>query len=624
MMKHAYASLHCTGNARQRVSTSNRACSYLETLPRAVTQNRGPSQFRTHRTTLSNNVSSLQSLDDVRGSDNFQRALDFIDVINAQFPMVDTDSRVDGDDAAQLIGLTENYNGIDDGFGDDVVREIKGRGVDVVAYLNDKLKEDGLAMDAELPDGASDDSDLSKINCSITQMAVAVGYALNSCSNKAELFGLGPVCHSLRLAQVLRCGLVNGYNITQCQNFILQNLDAIADDAFNAWWNTVSRSHQRNLIMALAHSVTNDDLHCQSLLGADTCQGVRLLEVPCQILFDSRYAHDLPTDGGAASHVVVSEDGVVSVDTLNQQVKFSHFEGSHPDQSLDNDELGERVTCLYHVPASNEVLVPVLARGDRMVVDLRPGQVITHAYKTTRRMRRRDENLCCPMTTGDLYEPLNLQSIFRQNVGNQVTEWDTIDDVTFAYKKTANDADGHPRILGSLYDDWSVGGINIVDEPYMTAHDDARTYADSHRGSAYQIESRYGSIRNESVLGYNLPIAVEAIQFPTISETPIANFHAGIGFAEPRPCKTVTVQSDNSLRVVDSPPAAAAVVVAPLSIRPPHAGPKSQLLINAPAVTPSHGELATQLSRPGRRNIVGIALQKMEPGQPGDIMLYDS
>ena len=623
MMKHAYASLHCTGNARQRVSTSNRACTYLETLPRDITRNGDRiRRYETHTTTLSNNASNLQTLDDVRGSDNFERALNFIDVIDAQLPTVGADTAVNEGDAAQLIGLEENYNGFDDGFGDDVVREIKGRGENVVAYLNDKLQQDGLAFDTELPDGSSDRRN-AKSHCRVTRMAVAVGFALQSCSTRNDLFGLGPVCHSLRLAQALRCGLVNGYNMTESQNFILQALDKANDAGFQEWWNTVSRSHQRNLIMALGHSVTNDDLHCQSLLGADSCHGVRSLEVPCHLLFDSRYASDLPTDGGATSHVVVSEDGVVAVETLNHRVKFSYFEGSHPDQSMFDDELGERVTCLYHVPASNEVHVPVLARGDRMVVDLRPDQVITHAYKTSVKMDR-DEDTCCPMTTSDLYEKLDLMSVFKQNLDADQPDWLSIEDVTFAYKKTENDADAHPRILGTLYDEWNVDGALIVDTPYMEAHDDNRLHADSHRGSVFQISQRYGSIEGESVLGYDVPIAVEAIQFPTVSETPMTNFLAGIGFAEPRPCKTVTAASNGSLRVVDSPLAAAAAVVAPLSIRPPHAGPKSQMLINAPAVTPSHGELATQLSRPGRRNIVGVALQKMEPGQPGDIMLYDS
>jgi hypothetical protein len=161
---------------------------------------------------------------------------------------------------------------------------------------------------------------------------------------------------------------------------------------------------------------------------------------------------------------------------------------------------------------------------------------------------------------------------------------------------------------------------------------------DGPRGSFDQVSQRYGTLdSHHSILGSQMPTMVSAVtinpqSLVTTNAANIANVAAG-GIAPRRDAWEAmhsegygqhgmpAIALNNTLAQWFNVSGAYAHV-APLSLL---SGIRSEQLVRNPrAAVPTDAALASAMSRKGRHNEIGVALQRIDEGKQGDIMLHDA
>ena len=561
----------------------------------------------------------------------------------------------------------------------------------------------------ELRDGHTPSDGSTEIPC--LNPCVAFTYVSGIQRGVRSALRTGPACHCPHRTSQLRTVLQGRYStLTEWQNTAIDELD----DAVHAAavygsdptdWTNASRPVKRNIVMALCFSRSNDDLHCQSLLGVSNSDGVQALEIGnCVLEHDRRYnaeMHGLRSGlAGPAVAVHASWEGkILRPDVVGAGAHYLGMPSdteAHVVATLDayrrgvtdpDDEIMPPRDRLYVSTEDSTTSIPVLHYNGNTVIDMRPDMVISGVYYADADSELRYA------TTNDVYEQLTLddtsdsitviydglvavRSTFQEGAQGQryrkvhsqdgATEPDAnlrlrnlqLEPLRNKRNYRATSTGDHPRhILRAHYEPWSSFAIG--------------EHGDGTRGSFDQLRHRYGNRDGRSILGIPLPTCVRDIQFPvsmailssidsaygslrapdmdagattdadaialiTTGGDPrnarLGDSIMGMGAYGPLPYIGVDVhgvaQAPSGLDARATYPevratAAASAIVAPLfnANYPIAAG--RQVLHNATTAPEDIHSISSRLARRGRRNEIGIAMQKIEPGHQGDVMLHD-
>lgn len=527
----------------------------------------------------------------------------------------------------------------------------------------------------------------------------------------------GPACHcpnkTHELANLMADGAVS---LQSWQDQAILDLDAAVaavagvagmpqaeqDKYFNA-----SDAVKRNIVMALCYSRSNDELHCQSLFGDSNTDGVRAMELRgCEFKFDRRYSADMHGTRVAGDvstpnlHATWSTSGILRSDVVGAGAHFLFATDDteaevadaytryqeHAEVERIGVNLNQYVTAqdrLYIAANGPVISVPVLVKGDEMVIDMRPGMVIQGIYYYDYSDKARYY-----ATTNDLYDQLDLDHI---SDGLDVRMYGTIlaDGAEgVRYRRIEAEPEFNLRLRNVNNNDANTGAIRghpllnidgagasgrLFDAARHSLHNLApgdRGGGDGTPGSFDQLKHRYGARDQKSILGIPLPVTVIDKQYHVSKKTKhtwnfggndpdgqpitaangttyrtmgfIATGARGcadivgtwdqqdqfwrlsdnlLGYGDYVPLPYDRIKADGTLEQVQPDSAAAAARVAPLVQGASIA--HQQRLVGARAPPPSADALASSMARPHMHNEIGIAMQAIEPGRQGDVMLFD-
>ena len=425
--------------------------------------------------------------------------------------------------------------------------------------------------------------------------------------------------------------------------------------ATGGMWCEASNHTRRNVLMALLYSRTDDELHAQTLFGynwqdgtAPTCQ-----QVDVAVHYDSRCDRAVV---GTDNVYTYADNGIVHANVSGEAIFMRSYGG---DAAAIRQELADAKMATFDERAGKtlfvigkEVTLPLLEFGGKFAVDLRPDTVVPGLY-----MKGHDElsgeELLEQVPTVQLYEAPDIRTAVREednvlryrHVGDE-PDWK---DATLLRTQSAGDmiddtapVANAPQSSGNLVmtaacigvHGSTTGGTAAFREQFPLQFpvypDNFRDRAfplsgDGTPGSIDRIVARYSyhvraDFARRSFTGMTLPIAILPGVLGPIPALPSGTAvdnriyftkcaTAGYGeFGLPGPS-------------IDGFTGGCRAVVAELDMHPSIAA--NQIIRNPRKLVPTAVDLASAMSRRGRHNEVGIAMQSLLSDRQGDIMLHD-
>lgn len=447
-----------------------------------------------------------------------------------------------------------------------------------------------------------------------------------------------------------------------------------------------SQPLKRNIIMALCGARSNDEIHVKSILGVEhhNFDQVNAMVLPtCALEFLNRYEYQLATGQDQLEVQIV--DGIVRVDAIACGASFKRLpadgDGAENNECekwlCSDDQYPHNTGRVYCVRGAANVMVPVLVHRERVVIDYRDDIPIPGLYHVD------PPTNVAPVVEGGalsrehelaagVYDEARFSSGARRRLqaaltashaGNRHARWTTTQDLyekgtlgmysdgrLCQYRREPSKEPEYdprldlPRVSNVPFRDPINYGPGMKGRMAGFKNTVAFTSSslDGQSGTFNQLYHRYGArVAGSSVMGTVLPIRVITAEllFVHSAQTAVSSAPFGAltlrsqgryGFNRTRPdaCAKKAIQFyDETYTIVDylvkAPDFPAAFpIIAPLELD--HPIDASVAIRGGTGATPTITEWATRLQRHGRRNAVGIALQRIEPGQPGDLMLHDS
>jgi hypothetical protein len=435
----------------------------------------------------------------------------------------------------------------------------------------------------------------------------------------------------------------------------LTPLDAL--DTGGMWCQATNHT-RRNVLMALLYSRTDDELHAQTLFGYDWRAGIAPTchQVEAAVRYDSRC--DIAVVGTEDVYTY-ADNGIVRANVPGEAI-FMTSEGvgaTAIEQEIANAEMAtfdKRAGKTLFV-VGKEVTLPLLEFDGKYVVDLRPDTVVPGLY-----MKGHDEllgnELLEQVPTVQLYEAPDIRAAVREltnnnvlryrHAGDEEPDWkdatllrtqnsvDMIDDTVPA--NNAAPSTGNLVMTGQcvgVHGSTTVGTDLFRREfplqfPAYPTDFHGHTFplsGDGTPGSIDRIVARYSyhvraDFARRSFTGMTLPITI----LP--------------GALGPAPALAVGTDVDNRIYFTKCATAGYGEYGLPgPSIRGFEGGCRAvvaklakgsfiatdQIIRNPRQLVPTAVDLASAMSRRGRHNEVGIAMQSLQADRQGDIMLHD-
>ena len=420
--------------------------------------------------------------------------------------------------------------------------------------------------------------------------------------------------------------------------------------ATGGMWCQATNHTRRNVLMALLYSRTDDELHAQTLFGynweadiAPTCHQV-----------EAAVRHDTRCDSavvGTEDAYTYADNGIVRANVPGEAI-FMRSEGGGAtaiEQEIDTAEMdtfGKRGGKTLFV-IGKEVTLPLLKFGEKYVVDLRPDTVVPGLY-----MKGHDEllgnELLEQVPTVQLYEAPDIRAAVREdtNVLRYRHADDEPDWKDATLLRTQNSVD--------MIDDTAPAGILVMTAQCVGVHGSAGVtvgtdlfrrhfplqfpaYPIGFDGHSFPLsgDGTPGSI-DRIVARYSYHVRADFARRSFTGMTlPIAILPGALGPAPP-----MAVGTDDTNRMYFAKCATAGYGEYGLpgpSIRGFKWGCRAvvanlekgsfiatdQIIRNPRQLVPTAVDLASAMSRRGRHNEVGIAMQSLQADRQGDIMLHD-
>lgn len=431
--------------------------------------------------------------------------------------------------------------------------------------------------------------------------------------------------------------------------------DAVLDTG--GLWCQASNHLRRNVLMALLYSRTDDELHAQTLFGYDYSNNIQptCAEVDVAVHYDSRC--DVAVIGADNVYTYL-DNGIVRANVHGEAI----FMKDAADETNLATELPARKVDTFAERSGKtlfvigkEVTLPLLQFEGKYVVDLRPDTVVPGLYMKGHD-ELRGEELIEQVPTVQLYEAPDITAAVQENLDSGVVRYRQVTgepdpkDATLlrtqSVADTINDAAGNagtdkgravvaPTTTGVHGSDAAAAGtlafrrLFPLQFPVYPTNFRDRSFplsGDGTPGSIDRIVARYSyhvraDFARRSFTGMTLPITIlpgalgppaPALGVGTAPDNRIyfaACANAGYGaYGLPGP---------SSKGFKDG----CRAVVATLNLR---TGIDTvQLIRNPRQMVPTAVDLASAMSRRGRHNEVGIAMQSLLSDRQGDIMLHD-
>lgn len=412
-------------------------------------------------------------------------------------------------------------------------------------------------------------------------------------------------------------------------------------------WCKASNHRKRNVLMALLYSRTDDELHAQTLFGRDhtrntpTCK-----EVEVSVKYDTRCDHTLV---GANNTYTYLDNGIVRANMPGEAIFMNSTEDGDAASIVREIDIALSTRFMRAGKTlfviGKEVVLPLLEYDGKHVVDLRPDTVVPGLY-----MKGHDEltgaELVEQVPTIQLYEAPDITAAVRPQLNNVLRyrrlagEPESLDAALLRTQGRESIIDSVPAVpdncTGVHGTNARTGGTAAFRARYPLQFpvwsSDPRLgdqglplAGDGTPGSIDQIVARYSyHIRPEfarrSFTGMKLPIAIN--DGPLLPQPPLpigtaaerrtyfsACATAGYGqYGLPGPSQTNFKGGCHA-------------VVAPVDVLNRISG--IQTIRNPRTQIPTATDLASAMSRRGRHNEVGVAMQSLQSGRQGDIMLHD-